>query len=221
MKNFKTIGIILLVIALLAGAYVIGMMKGANLVRNGLLQNYPSVYNIIAGSQVEVDTVVELTLTREQDSSLFALLQGNAKTDTLNVRLPYYGRYGINLSRYRRVVPDGNLVEVALPDIKMYYCEIKFAEARLNGTPLSAKFEGGKYRDITNKLYGYVLPLLSKDKSNKAKARESVIKALAYYILPYKFELRIYIDNELQTIPVIPGANKDVDEFIKEQFNKS
>lgn len=218
MKKGKIVLITLVVIALLVAAYFIGMMKGANLVRNGILQNYPSVAAIIAGSQVEVDTTVELSVYKDDDTGLFTLLKEETKSDTLQLKVPYYGRYGINLSRYRRVVPDGNLVEIALPEIKMYYCEIKFDQVLVNGIPLTAKFNGANYAAIKNALYTHLLPVLSKDKANKARAKENVIKSLAYYILPYKFELRIYIDNELQTIPVLPGANKDVDEFIQEQF---
>ena len=213
--------ILFVVVAVIIGvaAYFIGMMKGANLVRNGLLQNYPTVYNVIAGSQVEVDTTIEFVINKGDSEGLTTLLKADGKADSFRVVVPYYGRYGINLSRYRRVVPDGNLVEIALPEIKMYYCEIKFDQVTVNGLPLTAKFNGANYAAIRSAFYTELLPVLSKDKGNKEKAKQAVIKSLAYYILPYKFDLRIYIDNELQTIPVIPGANKDVDEFIKEQFD--
>ena len=216
----KTILFLVGAVLIGVGAYFIGMMKGANLVRNGILQNYPTVYNVIAGSQIEVDTVIDFSIAKGDSSALATLLKVESKQDTFHMVVPYYGRYGINLSRYRRVVPDGNLVEIALPEIKMYYCEIKFDQVLLNGMPLTTKFNGANYTAIKNALYARLLPVLSKEKANREKAKQSVIKSLAYYILPYKFELRIYIDNELQTIPVIPGANKDVDEFINEQFEK-
>ncbi len=202
------------------GGFFIGLFKGVNLVRQGLVDNYPTVRNVITGSFIEVDSTMEATITKAENPELFELLKGDNQGDSLTVMVPYYGRYGVDMNRYIRVVRDGEYAEVAVSKMIMTYCEIKFQDLLVNGQSAAAVIKEGNYPLLRAKMYDFVLPVLSKNKSHIAKAKLNVAKALVFYFEPYKFHLRFFIDNQLQPVPVVPGANKDVDEYIHEVFEK-
>ncbi|MFN8285358.1 MAG: hypothetical protein U0V74_01325 [Chitinophagales bacterium] len=208
------------IVLLIAAGFFTGLFKGVNLVRQGLIDNYPTVRNVLSGSYIEVDSVEEVLLTKNEAPELVELLKGSNTGDTLHVTVPYYGRYGVDMNRFIRVVRDGEDAEVSVAKMVMTYCEIKFQDITVNGQSAASVIKEGNYPLLRSKLYEYMLPVLSKNKSHIAKAKLNAAKALVFYFEPYKFHLHFFVDNQLQPVPVVPGANKDVDEYIHEVFEK-
>lgn len=215
MKSGRIIVFVLVALVLIAGAAYVAFMKGLNIVREGLVANYPTVKNVVTGSLIEVDSVAEYTAIRSENSELFNALAAYAKGDTLQITVPYYGRYGVSLAvRNYRVFRDGETIEVWLPSSTLNYCELKFEQMKLNG----AFYAGDNYAAAKRELYNFLLPKLRKHKANQKAAKASAVKSLMFYFVPYKYNLKVYIENEQQPIPDLPGVNKDVDEYLKEQF---
>lgn len=222
MKAVKIVLVVIVVAAIVAGAYFFGMKSGADLVRNGLLANYPTVKNVVQSANVEFDTTVSVTLTTAENAEIFNLLKGTNKADSLQISIPYYGRYGIDLSvrNFRVFKNDEGAVEVWLPAVVMRYCELKFDGLVINGSSAATLFKGDNAAEIRKKLYELLLPVLQKNKAHVKAAKVAENKALMFYFMPYKWDLKVYIDNELQNLPLVPGVNQSVDDAIKQAVGK-
>lgn len=222
MKFVKIALVVIVFAALLAGVYFVGVKSGADLVRNGLLANYPTVKNVVQSANVEFDTTVTATLTATENAALFNYLKGTAKGDSLEVSIPYYGRYGIDLSvrNFRVFKNDEGAVEVWLPAVVMRYCELKFDGLIINGGAASAALKGDNAAAIRKELYTWLIPLLQKSKPQVKAAKLAETKAMMYYFMPYKFDLKLYIDGEMQNLPLVPGVNQSVDDAIKQAVGK-
>lgn len=211
----KILVIILLAILTTAGA-VLGYIKGAEKVRNGLVANFPTVKNLVQGTTVEFDSVISVSLTTADDETLFNLLNTDSKADSVSFSIPYYARYGVDLTvRNFRLFRNEETVEVWLPDTKLQYCELKFDRMLLNG-----KTTSNCTATLRTKLYEYIIPLLEKNKTNRKISKTATVKTLMYYFMPYKFELKVYIAEEQQTLPSVPGVNQTVDEAINQMLGK-
>ncbi len=208
--------VVIVVAAIIAGAYLLGMKSGADLVRNGLIANYPTIKNVVQGTQIEVDSVTDLLLLRSENEDLFALLKGEITSDTLQVSIPYYGRYGVSLGgAFRALKGEDGVVEVWTPAITLRYCELKFDGLLVNGKSVSSLNAG-----VKKKLYEFLIPKLAKNKGNVKAAKLATTKALMFCFIPYKFDLRVYIDSQLQDLPIVPGVNQSVDDAIKQAVGK-
>lgn len=209
--------IVVLVIAATAAAFFIGMKKGANLVRAGLVANYPTIKNVVQSADIEIDSSISFSLTPQDDSALFAMLKSNSKNDSLRFAIPYYGRFGVDLSfrNFRIFENDGSEVEVWLPSATVRFLALKFNHISMNGKFVETTATQQK------QIFEYVLySIFEKNKMHLPQARRNVAKALMFYFMPYKFSLKLYIDNEQQTLPVVPGVNQTVEDAIKEMVGK-
>ena len=222
MKTGKIILVVLLVIAAIAGAGFLGLKYGVGLMQNGLVANYPTIKNIVNGAATEFDSTAVVTLSKAEDEILFNYLKGDSKSDTLQFSIPYYGRYAVDLSfrNFRVFRNDEGAVEVWLPACMLRYCELKFGGLLVNGKPMSAIFKSDNAADVRKKLYTCLIPVIEKNKANQKAARLTVTKALMFYFMPYKLDLKVYIDLVEQPLPIVPGVNQTVDEAIKEAFGK-
>lgn len=213
MKVLKISLLVLLVVVAIVATYFIGYKAGADVVRNGLLANYPTVKNVVQSGDIETDSTLTFTLTAQDDSALFGLLGNSQSSDSIQVSIPYYGRYGIDLAirHFRFFINDDKDVEMWLPGVTLRYCELKFDQLLINGKPAVAANSPNMHKTM----YVYLIPLLGKNRKAQKAAKLAVTKALMYYFMPYKFGLRLYIDKEYQDLPMVPGANLTVEEAAK------
>lgn len=216
MKAAKIILFVVLAVALLAGTFFIGLKSGADLVRNGLVANYPTIKNVVQGTQVEIDGQTQVTITKAENPELIKALGVEEEGDTVQLSLPYYGRYGVSIGgAFRALKNEDGEVEVWTPAIALRYCELKFDALMVNGKPVSVVDAAAK-----KQLYALFIPLLSKNKENVKAARLATTKALMFYFIPYQLKLNVYIDSQLQDLPLVPGVNQSVDEAIKQAIGK-
>lgn len=216
MKILKITLLVLLASAVIGGTYFIGYKSGADVVRNGLLANYPTVKNVVQSSNIETDSTLTFTVQAQDDSALFNLLGNNTAGESVQVSVPYYGRYGIDLSirHFRLFINDDKDVEMWLPGVTLRYCELKFDQMLVNGKAVTT----ANPAKLHKAMYDYLIPLLSKNKSAQKAGKLAVTKALMYYFMPYKFGLKLYIDKEYQDLPLVPGANQTVEEAAKNAY---
>ncbi len=213
--------LIILIILLIAGAAGLGFLKGLNKVRYGLTANYPTIKNLVQGSVTEFDSVVAVTLTKNDDEELFNYLRGGSKSDTIQFSIPYYGRFGIDLSvRNFRVFEEKGTVEVWLPAMRLLYCELKFEKLVVNGKPAAAILKYESFGTLKKEMHEYLTAKIEKNKLHQQAAKQTLAKALMFYFMPYKFDLKLYIDNQYQTLPIVPGVNQTVDEAINQMLGK-
>ena len=218
----KKILLFICVVVAITAIALFSFLKGVDKMRDGLVANYPTVKNILQGATTEFfDSTLVTSITKTDNEALFNLLKGDLKADTLQLSIPYYGRYGIDLSiRNFRVFRKKKTVEVWLPDSKLLYCELKFEGMMVNGKTAVTAINGNDYALLKKEMYEVLIPVLDKNKSNKKAAKKTVAKALMFYFMPYRLDLKLYIDNELQTLPQVPGVNETVDEAIHQMLTK-
>lgn len=218
----KRILIPLLFIVAAAGvAFYVGAKYGANLVRNGLVANHPTMKNLTSGSFYEADTAIALTIDQLNQPELFNLLAGSSKSDTILLTVPYYARYGVDLNtRYFRVVRDKETVEVSLPAVRPLYIDIRYGGVLANGVPVLDNLPGKLNSTYTRLLYPLVEMQLQKHRQHKKAAEQKLTQAVMYYFMPYQLDLLLYIDNQRIELPLLPGVNQDVDEYLKETFTQ-
>lgn len=211
MKVLKPI----LLVVLFLGAIGAAFFYGLNKVRNGLSANYPTIKSLVRGARIEVDSALVMSFTKEEQPALAAALNSISNADSFTISVPYYGRYEIDMyAHFYRILPEGNSVEMYLPAPHLSYCEL-----HLENLVVNAKgYSGENFQAVRKALYEVALPKLSKHRANLKAAGLSASKALVFYFVPYKLDLTLYIENQLQELPLVPGVNKDVDEYIKEQF---
>ena len=214
----KKILFFLIAVIILVSVGLVSFLKGVDKVRDGLIANYPTVKNVVQGATTEFfDSLLVTTITKAENPALFELLKGDSKSDTVELTIPYYGRYGIDLSaRNFRVFRDGKTVEVWLPAVKLTYCELKFERMMVNGTT----GKGENYSQLKSKLYEVLIPQLEKNRANQKAAKTTVAKAVMFYFIPYGFDLKLYIDNVQQTLPSVPGVNQTVEQAIDKMLGK-
>jgi hypothetical protein len=210
--------VVILLLLVLAAVAAFSFFKGIDKVRDGLIANYPTVKNVIQGATTEFfDSLLTVRINSTENPELFAMLKGTGQGDSLELVIPYYARYGVDLSvRNFRVFRDGQTVEVWIPDSKLIYCELKFERLMVNGQSTVAS--GGNYPVLRQKMYELLLPLLEKNKANQKAAKKTVAKAVMFYFMPYKFDLKLYFDNAFYPLPDVPGVNQTVDEAIKKML---
>ena len=218
----KKILVFLIAVIILGTVGGLSYYKGVEKVRNGLVANYPTVKNLVQGATTEFfDSLLVTVITKKDNEELFNLLKGDSKSDSVELAMPYNARYGVDLSvRNFRLFRDGQAVELWLPDSKLMYAELKFEGMAVNGKSAVSIINGTDYALLKRKMYEALIPVLEKSKANHKAAKLTVTKAAMFYFMPYKFDLKVYIDNEQQTLPLVPGVNQTVDEAIHQMLGK-
>ena len=218
----KKVLLVIFVLILIAVGGAVGFYAGANKVRDGLVANYPTVKNLVQGAFYEKDSTVTLTVTKADQPDLFALLGVAPPAESAEISIPYYGRYGIDLAarNFRLFKTDNSSVEISLPPVRLLYCELKFDRMSLNGQSATALFKTDNAAVIKSKLYEWLIPVLEKEKSAQKQTKTIIAKPLMYYFIPYKFNLELYIAEQRQELPVLPGVNQTVDEAINQMLGK-
>ena len=220
MKYIKPLLILLILLLASAGAFYAGTNYVLGKVKQGAIDNYPTFKNIVQSADIEVDTLIVLTITPDDDRALYNLLNNGPANLPIEVTIPYYGRYGIDLSvrHYRIFVNDDGELEVWLPAVSQKYCEVKFEGILVNGRPANMYTEPDVVQ-ARKAVYNYLLPELSKHRQHKKDAALSVTKALMYYIIPMQYQLKLYINSQQQQLPLLPGVNQSIDDAIKSSLD--
>lgn len=220
MKYIKPLLILLILLLASAGAFYAGTKYVLGKVKQGAIDNYPTFKNIVQSADIEVDTLIVLNITPDDDRALYNLLNNGPANLPVEVTIPYYGRYGIDLSvrHYRIFVNDDGELEIWLPAVSQKYCEVKFEGILVNGKPANL-YGKPDVMQARKAVYNYLLPELSKHRQHKKDAALSVTKALMYYIIPMQYQLKLYINSQQQQLPLLPGVNQSIDDAIKSSLD--
>ncbi len=204
-----------------AAAFFFGKYSGANLVRDGIVANYPLFKSLVSNSVVEKDSTISLSANYTDHKTLFSLLNLR-ESDTINFQIPYHAIYGMDLnSKYFRVSKTRNQIEVYLPNPYVRSLDINFEGVLINGKTTNEKLSLENNNMLKRDLTEIILLPLSKDKSAIKSANTKITEAVIWLFVPYKFELKMYFDNQNFDLPEIVGLNKDVEKYLKENFSNN
>jgi hypothetical protein len=220
MKYTKSIAIVLLVLVTGAAAFYAGVIYVTGKVKQGVIDNYPTFKNIVQSADIEADTLITLDVSEESDKVLYDLLNTEHAEGPLTVTIPYYSRYGMDLSvrHYRIHINEQGELEVWLPVIVPKYCEVKFDRVLVNGKPANI-YGSAKAIETRAAVYNFLLPELAKHRQHKKDAALSITKALMYYVIPMQHKLKLYIDKQEQQLPLLPGVNQSIDDAVRSTYN--
>lgn len=208
----------LLIIAIGVGAFFLGKLNGANLVRSGLVANYPNFKALVTNAVYEKDSTLVLELQAE-DSTLASLF--NVKGLTNTIEIPYHAAYGIDLhSKFYKIGREGDDLEVLLPAAYKRSFSVYFDRVSLNGKNILDSYGRDSYNKSKDLIRDKVSPLLNKDKYAKKLAQDIISERVMWLFVPYKFNVKIYFGNQQYQLPEIVGLTKDVDEFLKDKFQQ-
>ena len=209
-----------IVITVGVGAFFIGKFNGANLVRNGIVANYPNFKSLITNAVIEKDSTVTFYLVNKKHADFFALLK-HPTADTIWMSVPYHAVYGTDLnSKFYKIGQEGNQLEALMPKPYLRSVVVGFDEVKANGKNLFDTYG----REVCNQAKPMINEMmykpLNKDKIALENARRNITERVMWLFIPYKFDLKIYFANQQYELPEIVGLNKDVDAFLKQSFNQ-
>ncbi len=218
--NLKGFLIAIVVVAAVAGAFVFGMYSGAGKVRDGLLANYPLFKLIISNAQTEVDSVMTIALSPEEDAALYNFYKGSVNDVVLTI--PYRANYGMDLeAKNFKKDRNGDEVELILPRCYLMDYNVAFDDIKVNGINTWKHYkDAAAYGSVKPALSELMRMRLEKQKEHIKKGKHNITVAAMWLLMPYKFKLRVFFDGQEFPLPQVPGLNKDVNEYLKEQVGK-
>lgn len=206
-------------IILSAAAFVLGLYLGANKVREGLIANYPLFKKIISNTETEVDSAMFIALNPTEQPALFNLF--NTNEGKVELTIPYHAKYGMDLEaknfKTDRVKND---VELILPRVYLLNYAVAFDKILVNGKPSWKIFSDPKTFEIYKPQIEELVRLpLEKNKSHINEGKKNITTTAMWFLMPYKYNLRVFFNSEEYPLPQVPGINKNVDEYLKEQVS--
>jgi hypothetical protein len=208
------------VVIITAAAFFYGKYSGANLVRDGLVANYPLFKNIVSNNTIEKDSVLTIAANFEEHKSLFDIF-GLKTTDSLQFKIPYHAVYGMDLnSKYFRVSQQENLIEVYLPKSYVRTFAINEKSITANNKSIAENLTREQQNEVVKYLNEIILLPLSKDRAAIRIANNKIAESVMWLFIPYKFELKMYFDNQNFELPSVVGLNEDVEKYLKDNFAK-
>jgi hypothetical protein len=169
---------------------------------------------------IEKDSVVTFYLVNEKHADFFALLK-HPTTDTIWMSVPYHAVYGASLdAKFYKIGQEGNQLEAYMPKPYMRSVIVGFDGVTANGKNLLDTYGRAIYDQSKTMIHEMMAKPLNKDKVALEKARRNIAERVMWIFIPYKYDLKIYFDNQQYELPEIVGLNKDVDKFLKETFSQ-
>jgi hypothetical protein len=206
-------------IILSAAAFVLGLYLGANKVREGLIANYPLFKKIISNTETEVDSAMFIALNPTEQPALFNLF--NTNEGKVELTIPYHAKYGMDLEaknfKTDRVKND---VELILPRVYLLNYAVAFDKILVNGKPSWKIFSDPKTFEMYKPQIEELVRLpLEKNKSHINEGKKNITTTAMWFLMPYKYHLRVFFNSEEYPLPQVPGINKNVDDYLKEQVS--
>ncbi|MCS6819920.1 MAG: hypothetical protein RMJ53_05180 [Chitinophagales bacterium] len=214
----KKLFYIVLIVLVLGATFLAGMFYGANKVRNGLLANYPLFKKIISYSKTEVDSLITLSVSKKEHPGLALLFDD--KDEQIMLTVPYHATYGMDLeAKNFKTDKKGDLVELMLPGVYLMNYSVAFDKILVNGKPTWKIFSDAATFDAVKPHINEIVRMpLEKNKAHLNEAKKNIAITAMWYLMPYRYNLRIFFNSQEFNLPVVPGINKSVEEYLKEQI---
>lgn len=193
-----------------------GVFAGGEMVRRGLVKNYPLFMNTVSQATITADSVYETVIDNSTNPPLHDLMMSISNAEVTRLRVHYHAVYGCDLSaKNYKFNRSGNTLEVLLPKPYVYHLEIKAEQITVNDRPIATTFD--KLGPLKRLLAEEMSVPLSKTENHLQAARTKITTSLMWLLLPYGFNLNISFDGRNTPLPKVPGLNQDVDEYLKEK----
>lgn len=202
-----------------ATAFILGLYLGANKVREGLIANYPLFKKIISNTETEVDSAMIIALNPTEHAALFNLFHNNE--DKVELTIPYHAKYGMDLeAKNFKTDRVKNEVEIILPRVYLLNYAVAFDKILVNGKPSWKIFSDPKtFETYKPQIEELVRLPLEKNKAHLNEGKKNIAITAMWFLMPYKYNISVFFNSEEFPLPQVPGINKDVEEYIKEQVN--
>ncbi len=200
MNNFlRLLLITLLVIFALIGAYFIGHKAGEDKIKTTLINNTETVKQIAELASLEVTGISEINLTNNQPNSLLGTLNNLFFENTINLRIPYTAKYGVDVQNLKlNLQRTDTTLNIYLPSTKLLSYELKLDKSQTLSKSGWLIVEDYTFlQQAQSKLYLKSREELEINTAHIKHAKINIAKTLKNYFEPFGFKVHIYFDKKL------------------------
>ena len=196
--GISTIGLLLLVVVIGILAYFLGK-KSNNVIIENIATNTSIIKQISELSSLEVQGNASIKSTNVQnDGSLTDNLRKLFMENTINITVPYVGKYGVDLEHQEIKVEEANKkIVVSLPQPKLLSYEIKMNKVSFAANQGWLQADNhAHFSRLEQKLYEQSRAQLENNITYANQAKEKIVHTLQEYYKPTGYTLEVYFANE-------------------------
>lgn len=185
-----------IVIAILA--YLLGRKSQSVTIEN-IATNTTIIKQISELSTLEVQGNASIKSTNVQnDGTLTDNLKKMFMENTINITVPYIGKYGVNLEKQQiRIEEKNKKVIISLPMPALLSYEIKMNKIFSSSNQGWLQADNNEYfSKLEQKLYEQSRSQLEKNNTYIEQSKKKIVETLQDYYKPTGYEVEIYFDNE-------------------------
>ena len=197
-SGITTVGLLILVIIIGILAYFLGK-KSNNIVIENIATNTTIIKQISELSSLEVQGNASIKSTNVQnDGSLTDNLRKLFMENTINITVPYIGKYGVDLEKQEiDVHEDNKKIIVSLPQPKLLSYEIKMNKVSFAANRGWLQPENTEhFSNLEQKLYEQSRKQLENNITYSNQAKDKIVKTLQAYYKPTGYTLEVYFADE-------------------------
>ena len=197
-SGITTVVLLLLVIIIGVLAYFLGK-KSNNVVIENIATNTAIIKQISELSSLEVQGNATIKSTNVQnDGSLTDNLRKLFMENTINITVPYVGKYGVDLEKQEIDVHEENKkIIVSLPQPKLLSYEIRMNKVSFAANRGWLQPENTEhFSKLEQKLYEQSRKQLENNITYSNQAKDKIVKTLQEYYKPTGYQLEVYFADE-------------------------
>jgi hypothetical protein len=183
----------------LVGMYYIGKQMGEKGMKIALTQNYETIRQIAELAALETTGVNEIKLTNAAaDGGLFASMQNLFFENTLQVRIPYTAKYGVDLQATKlEIKRTDSAILIMLPEVKLLSYELHLDRAETFGkTGWLQSQDVNSLKTAESTLYAQSKVQLATNTQMIAAAQANLAKIMTGYFAPLGWRVQIYYNGQ-------------------------
>lgn len=197
-SGITTVGLLILVVIIGVLAYFLGK-KSNNVVIENIATNTAIIKQISELSSLEVQGNTTIKSTNVQnDGSLTDNLRKLFMENTINITVPYVGKYGVDLEKQEIDMHEENKkIIVSLPQPKLLSYEIRMNKVSFAANRGWLQPENTEhFSKLEQKLYEQSRKQLENNITYSNQAKDKIVKTLQEYYKPTGYQLEVYFADE-------------------------
>ncbi len=197
-SGISTVALLLLVVIIGILAYFLGK-KSNNVIIENIATNTVIIKQISELSSLEVQGSASIKSTNVQnDGSLTDNLRKLFMEKTINITVPYVGKYGVDLEGQEiKVQEENKKIVVSLPQPKLLSYEIKMNKVSFAANQGWLQADNhAHFSRLEQKLYEQSRAQLENNITYANQAKEKIVHTLQEYYKPTGYTLEVYFANE-------------------------
>jgi hypothetical protein len=183
--------------------FFIGKHFAEKEMQTNLINNITTVKQIAELASLEVNGTQEITLTNEQkNNDIFSAISNTLFQNTLQVRVPYTAKYGVNLNGMLvEVKSTDSLVHIYLPQAQLLSYELHLQQMQTQSKAGWLVTENYAFLQKTQgMLYTKSKTELSKNQQHILAAQQNIATTLTNYFKPFNLKVAIHFQPVQNTL---------------------